>query len=223
MSSGVLSPETSLLVRLSGALAAGERGALRGALVAARDPSHAEAVEEAILQSYLFVGFPTTLNAFHLWREVSGQGAPSPRQEAREDWMDRGVAVCRAVYGSQYERVRRNVAALHPDLGEWMIEEGYGKVLGRDGLDLLNRELCIVALLAVSNAPEQLHSHLRGALAAGASPEAVSAVLDEVDGLQTVGARKAARDRWREVQARWRERTGEGPIGNSGLEGNDGR
>jgi hypothetical protein len=50
-----------------------------------------------------------------------------------------------------------------------MIVEGYGKVLGRPGLDAGDvRELCIVALLAVAGRAAQLYSHLRGALNAGA-------------------------------------------------------
>ena len=53
----------------------------------------------------------------------------------------RGEATCAAVYGPFYERLRLNIRALHPALDAWMIVEGYGKVLGRPGLDLARREL----------------------------------------------------------------------------------
>jgi 4-carboxymuconolactone decarboxylase len=46
-------------------------------------------------------------------------------------WRARGQEVCRAVYGGQYPRLRENVRDLHPDMERWMVEEGYGKVLGR--------------------------------------------------------------------------------------------
>jgi 4-carboxymuconolactone decarboxylase len=59
----------------------------------------------------------------------------------------------------------------------WMVVEGYGKVLGRPQLDLPTRELCIVALLAVLGMPRQLHSHLRGALNAGATLEEVEVAM----------------------------------------------
>lgn len=50
-----------------------------------------------------------------------------------------------------------------------MVEGGYGRVIGRPGLDLATRELCIAALLVVWDTPRQLHSHLRGALNTGAA------------------------------------------------------
>ena len=49
-----------------------------------------------------------------------------------------------------------------------MLAEGYGKVLGRPGLALEVRELCIVAILAGQDAAPQLYAHLRGALNVGA-------------------------------------------------------
>ena len=59
-----------------------------------------------------------------------------------------------------------------------MVVEGYGKVLGRPGLELATRELCIAALLAVLRAPRQLYSHLRGALSAGAPPQEIEEALN---------------------------------------------
>ena len=59
-----------------------------------------------------------------------------------------------------------------------MVEGGYGRVIGRPGLDLATRELCIAALLAVWDSPRQLHSHLRGALNAGASVADVTRAME---------------------------------------------
>ena len=137
------------------------------------------AVEEIILQSYLFAGFPRALNAARAWRAVSGasgagsrSGEPGrePRHVAR-----RGERTCAIVYGDSYERLRQNIRELHPALDDWMIVDGYGKVLSRPGVDLRTRELCIVAACAVSGQQRQLHSHLHGALNAGASPGEVGA------------------------------------------------
>jgi 4-carboxymuconolactone decarboxylase len=50
-----------------------------------------------------------------------------------------------------------------------MVVDGYGKVLSRPGLDLVRRELCIVAVCAVAKQDRQLQSHLHGALNVGAS------------------------------------------------------
>ena len=80
---------------------------------------------------------------------------------------------CAAVYGSMYERLRENIRVLHPALDDWMITEGYGKVLSRPGLDLPRRELCIVAACAAAGQDRQLHSHLHGALNVGVSRSAM--------------------------------------------------
>jgi 4-carboxymuconolactone decarboxylase len=61
-----------------------------------------------------------------------------------------------------------------------MIVEGYGKVLGRPALDLRRRELCVVAACAALGQDRQLHSHLHGAIHAGASHAEISATLDAV-------------------------------------------
>jgi 4-carboxymuconolactone decarboxylase len=58
-----------------------------------------------------------------------------------------------------------------------MVTEGYGRVLSRPGLDAARRELCTIAQIAALGAERQLHSHLRGAVNAGAAPEVVEAVI----------------------------------------------
>jgi 4-carboxymuconolactone decarboxylase len=58
--------------------------------------------------------------------------------------------------------------ALHPAIDAWMIVEGYGKVLGRPGLDLPRRELCVIAACVAGGQDRQLVSHLHGAANVGA-------------------------------------------------------
>jgi 4-carboxymuconolactone decarboxylase len=204
-----------LLVDVSAALARGREAPLRSALEAARDAGlDGGQLEEALLQSYLFLGYPAALNAFALWRDVSGRG-PGPAVDADpEDWAAwevRGEQVCRRVYGAQYEGLQHNVRDLHPDLGRWMVVEGYGKVLGRPGLELRVRELCIAALLAVLDAPRQLRSHLRGSLNAGASPDQVEEALTRALEHAEPGARARAEEIWHTVRARW-EATGNARV-----------
>jgi 4-carboxymuconolactone decarboxylase len=105
------------------------------------------------------------------------------------------------VYGASYERLRTNIRALHPELDEWMIVEGYGKVLSRPGLDLARRELCIVAACAAAGQERQLHSHLHGAVNAGASAETISAVLDALAGVVQPGELARAVALWKRVGA----------------------
>lgn len=199
-----LHPEEEPLVRICAALAAWNRGDGRRedvtwALRIAADTADGASIEEAILQSYLFLGYPAVLNAFALWREVTDGEAGRAVDVDPEAWEARGREICRRIYGGQYERLRSNVRALHGDVERWMVVEGYGKVLGRPGLELRVRELCVVAVLAVSGWPTQLYSHLRGALNAGASVEEVEAALEIGIALADDRATAKARTTWRRL------------------------
>src|SRR5438270_1955608 len=170
------------LVRIAGAIAGSPEGQMRSTMSDAIDEVDPDAVEEIILQSYLFAGFPRALNAARAWRAVSGRAAPADDKKGTAKdlarWRAQGEETCAIVYGDHYEKLRRNIRDLHPALDEWMIVDGYGKVLSRDGVDLRTRELCVVAACAVSGQQRQLHSHLRGALNAGAAAGELAAVLD---------------------------------------------
>lgn len=177
-----LDEPTTLLVRLSGAIAGGSEADVRANVTACTQGVDPVWVEEVILQSYLFAGLPRTLNAMREWRRISGRVAPAEDEGADAErrvaeWRGRGEETCAAVYAEMYDRLRVNIAALHPALDAWMVVEGYGKVLGRPQLDLMRRELCIVAMCAVAKQDRQLQSHLHGALNVGATPEQVAGSL----------------------------------------------
>jgi 4-carboxymuconolactone decarboxylase len=180
--SGALDGPTHELVRLAITIAVGREDELRAGVArvvaSGVDPQW---IEELVLQSYLFVGLPRTLNAAREWRRVSGEPAPSVDEGSdygnAPRWERRGRETCAAVYGGTYERLRANIRGLHPALETWMIVEGYGKVLARPGLDLARRELCIVAVCAATGQERQLHAHLRGALNVGAAPAEIEEVL----------------------------------------------
>ncbi|HEX5871745.1 MAG TPA: carboxymuconolactone decarboxylase family protein, partial [Longimicrobium sp.] len=99
-------------------------------------------------------------------------------------------------------KLRENVRGLHPDVDGWMVTGGYGRVIGRPGLDLATRELCIAALLAVWNVPRQLHSHLRGALNAGAPVDQVDAAVEIACGFMEPEQAAEARALWGEIRAK---------------------
>ena len=190
------------LLRLAASLGTRDSGAIRAAMEAARDAADAKAVEEVLLQSHLFVGFPDALNALGLWREVSGLPAPAASGEDPASWEARGERVCAEVYGANYEKLRLNVRGLHPDVDGWMVTGGYGRVIGRPGLDLATRELCIAALLAVWNVPRQLHSHLRGALNAGATVPQVDEAVEIACGFLPHERAAGVRALWGEIRAK---------------------
>ena len=197
------------LVRVAAALSPCSNADLRVALRAAAEHADPDAVEEVLLQSYLFAGYPAALNGFRLWREASGRAAPAATPDDAALWPERGAEVCRRVYAGQYERLRANVAGLHPDMERWMLHEGYGKVLGRPGLDLATRELCIAALLAGMDAEPQLYAHLRGAINAGATEDEVEEALREAGHGISPERSRVSREVWARVRERRRERSGD--------------
>ena len=189
-------------MKVSAALASGEEEALGLALARAALDADPREVEEALLQSYLFLGYPAALGALGRWREVSPAPPAAASPEDWRTWSRRGAELCRRVYSTRYRELRDNIRRLHPDMEKWMIVEGYGKVLSRPGLALLVREYCIVALLAVAGAGPQLYSHLRGALNLGASAAALGEALEIAESFMDDGRREAARGTWKRVASR---------------------
>jgi 4-carboxymuconolactone decarboxylase len=201
----VLDAPTSGLVRVAlGIPHASEAQLAEWMAAAAAAGTPALWMEELLISSLLYVGFPRALVAMTVWRRREPQ--PAPGAEASDyagwrAWVARGEATCREVYGPHYEQLRHNVRALHPALELWMMVDGYGKTLSRPGLDLRRRELCSVALLVPQSAPRQLVAHLRGALNAGATPQELDDVLAlaaEAPGSE--GLRDVALGLWHELR-----------------------
>ncbi len=198
---GTLSDVERTLVRLAAIIAVGDEPATRAAFIRAiADAVPPAWVEEVVLQTYMFAGFPRALNAMREWRRLSGIRAPDHDPELdRADTGERGATTCEHVYGRFYTNLRRNVATLHPALDRWMVDTGYGQVLGRPALDLARRELCIVAICAAAGYPRQLQSHLHGALHVGVDPDHIADVLATVADL-TPGMGSDAHRLWMHVR-----------------------
>ena len=200
--------QTRELVRFAAAIAQGDEPDMRERVRALRTAQVPVVwVEELLLQSILMCGYPRALVAITVWRKFSGVKAPSSdpdaSYEAHAEWTTRGETTCAIVYGENYRKLRDNVRALHPAVDEWMIAEGYGRTLARPGLDLMRRELCTVAQTAILETERQLHSHLRGALNAGADPMQVDAVLSVVNPMISFDAWRKVKELWRSVRDGW--------------------
>ncbi len=203
-----LDPLTRDLVRFAAAIAQGYEPELRESAELLRSAQiPAGWIDELLLQSILMVGYPRALIAFTVWRKLSG--LPAPESDLDQDyaraaeWTRRGEELCGVVYGENYRKLRESVRALHPAVDSWMITEGYGRTLARQGLDLRRRELCTVAQTAVMEAPRQLHSHLRGALNAGATFGQIEGTLSIVNPLLSFDQWKKIKQLWRTVRDGW--------------------
>jgi 4-carboxymuconolactone decarboxylase len=200
-----LDGHTRALVVLAAAIATGREPVVEQhcrACVAAAVPTLW--VDELLLQSLLMVGWPRMFVAAAIWRRV-GPPAAAPGEDGADyshagEWRQRGERYCHIVYGASYARLRDNVRALHPALEAWMLTEGYGRTLGRAGLDFARRELCVMAQTAVQGAERQLHSHLKGARNAGASPQAITEALDAVRPLLGSAEAELADSLWNRIR-----------------------
>jgi 4-carboxymuconolactone decarboxylase len=135
-------------------------------------------LDETLLQLVPFAGFARAINAFSVLREFLPHPAPAPRRPT--GFRRRGEALCRRIYGPVYGKMIGRMKGYHPELADWILEEGYGRVLSRPGLTIRERELIVVALLSALKLPLQLESHVRGALRVGATEGEVAAMRKAV-------------------------------------------
>ncbi len=140
---------------------------------------------EIVLQSYLFVGFPRMIEAAdHLNNLSKIEGGHSKltqvSYEESERWFVKGQKLCKKVYGKKYNILRKRVEAFAPDIFRWMVFEGYGKVLSRPKLNIVDRELAIISCLIVELRERQLFSHIIGALNVGAEEKIVVQVVEDM-------------------------------------------
>jgi 4-carboxymuconolactone decarboxylase len=171
-------------VRVSAALVSRRGDTLKTVLQAALESAFSPPeLVELILQSLLFDGYPCALEGLLTLKELLGtEYQPESLREAYtstavDRWRSRGEEMCQRIYGSNFDPLLRNVESLSPSLKEWMLMEGYGRVLSRATLPLDLRELAIIAILTVKDLPRQLHSHLRGALRVGLSAVELESAL----------------------------------------------
>lgn len=141
-------------------------------------------VYECLLQNYLFTGFPSALNSLKILKEYyPGRKLPKVEDMNLYHFRKKGEVNCKKVYGNKYEKLISNISNFSPELSEWLILEGYGKVLSRPGLSFKERELCIIAVLTVMKFDEQLYSHVNGAVKANASIKEIEEVIKHLDQL----------------------------------------
>jgi 4-carboxymuconolactone decarboxylase len=141
---------------------------------------------EALLQTYLFAGFPAALEGIAIFQSLCKENhisfhTPAAAEYNPSAFAERGAVLCETIYTNAYSKMRTNLATLTPDLAEWMILDGYGKTLAREGLPVRLRELLNVSVLAVTGWKTQLYSHLRGAMNVGAQPIECIDILNNLE------------------------------------------
>ena len=136
---------------------------------------------EALLQNYLFAGYASAIISLQiLSKHVRFNAKTSNDDMNLYHFKTRGEKNCKAIYGKKFDKLIANVNSFSPELSEWLVLEGYGKVLGREGLSLKERELCIVSVLTALKFEDQLYSHVNGAFRVGATIGDIEQVIDNI-------------------------------------------
>jgi alkylhydroperoxidase/carboxymuconolactone decarboxylase family protein YurZ len=181
---GRLDPETRGLALAAAAAAAGRRDTTRAVLRLLIQRGQApDRLRAALLQTYLFAGYPRAINALAELAALLPEPAVPPMVDLGgeigqdREWLARGQTLCRRVYGGAYDKLLMALARISPDLGRWMVVEGYGKVLSRSPLGPRTVELTALGALLVLDVPDQLRAHVRGAFHCGATREEIGEVL----------------------------------------------
>lgn len=134
---------------------------------------------EVLLQSHLFFGFAQAIEAAKVFAEVvEADGSFMPADEtSNEERQRRGRELCERIYYPNLERLVSNLGKVSPELTEWMVVDGYCKVLSRPGPTALEREIASIVFLAISGHQVQLHSHVRGVRNLGGTPDLIRSAL----------------------------------------------
>lgn len=135
-------------------------------------------IYETIIQIYLFCGFPATIEALKVFNTVFPEYKKKQSEFDLSLYLKKGQKNCLKIYKSNYNKLINNFDNLSPDLKSWTIIEGYGKVMGRSGLSIKERELINVAILATNFYEHQLYSHLKGAMNTKSNKKEIKNIIE---------------------------------------------
>lgn len=100
---------------------------------------------------------------------------------AEDKAFEDGMAVRRKMWGTEGADQRlAGASSFNRPFEELITEYCFGKVWTRELLDHKTRSLLTIAILATLGKPTQLKTHVRGAIANGATPDEIREVLMHV-------------------------------------------
>jgi 4-carboxymuconolactone decarboxylase len=152
---------------------------LNSALNAGLDPGE---VREALIQCSAFAGFPVTVNALELFRDVIEARGTSVEGG---EYTEVGLHELTARGGGLQERLfgAASTAGGQDRLEAWDVLDGlergfvFGELFHRTGLDLPTRAVCALASVVALRLPNEQRAWVAGCLNAGDDPEAIGEVV----------------------------------------------
>jgi 4-carboxymuconolactone decarboxylase len=160
-----------------------------------------KALYEAILQIHLFAGYPASIEGLNALHSIFGPINQMAEEVNTTLFEKRGISLCKEIYTSVFDKMIQKMTLISPDLAQWMIRDGYGKTLSREGLDIQNRELINLVILALGFWKHQFISHLRGSLNVGLTMEDIFQALETLRLEEFVEALDFAHEQIKEFQA----------------------
>jgi 4-carboxymuconolactone decarboxylase len=154
----------------------------RGALNVGCTPTQ---IVEALMHVCLYAGFPATLNALAIAKDVFSERGVTPdlarRTKNQQSRYDRGWEVLSEVDGEAGHGVVNSLEAIAPDLGRYLIEFAFGDIYSRAGLDLRLREVVtIAACTALGTVTPQLKVHVHGFLNVGGTQAELIEIITQM-------------------------------------------
>ena len=161
---------------------------------------------ESVLNLLPYIGYPRTLSTRERFQKVypnyitersSGQTPQSTepwREFATTQWGERGAKVQETLAGGPEANAElmQWLTELSPELAEWVGYDDFGRVYGRAGLSLIEREAIVLGTLIAQGAPE-IAFHYKAMLRVGGDDAVVDALLDAVSEIVDENALTAAR------------------------------
>lgn len=130
-------PELELLTYAAVSAVLRKENALRSFLrTAVQQKINAKKLYETLLQTYLFAGFPSALISISILSEYFILNKNNHIIKDYSKLKESGEKTCKKIYGDKYDKLINNVSGFSAELSEWLVVEGYGKVLSRRGLRL---------------------------------------------------------------------------------------
>ncbi|KAI8356094.1 AhpD-like protein [Choanephora cucurbitarum] len=151
-------------------------------------------LREAILKSFVIIGFPKTINTLQELARVTSEDVKKllPKEPLRKDasWDDvqnereRGRKLFSKIYDRHTDKVISNMHNGYPDLAQTALHHLYGHVISETSvLSAKETSLVLVAALMAQNVPLQLVGHVHGAIHNGATDNEINRVKSIVTGL----------------------------------------
>jgi alkylhydroperoxidase/carboxymuconolactone decarboxylase family protein YurZ len=140
-------------------------------------------------------------------RDRSGGKEPQPtepwQEYAGKVWIERGTQIQQQLGfgGPGAEEFTKQLTQLSPELTEWVRYDDFGRVFGRAGLSLIEREAIVIGVLIAQGAP-QIASHHRAMVRVGGSEAVIDALVEAVASIVDAKAVAAARQYIAQVRKR---------------------